>query len=137
MSNQLLPFVLFAISGLFHSSVSAQGPGPCSQLPFPPSQGDIDNFLGTTFDYIVIGKSSHILSIQSQVDAVIGGGTAGVTLATRLAEDGTHTVGVIEAGPHHREDDLVDIPRMYDSLFFSYIFLTCVFSFRDMGSSLE
>jgi len=41
---------------------------------------------------------------------IVGGGTAGLTLAARLSEDGKTTVGVIEAGGNHLGDPLVDTP---------------------------
>ena len=42
----------------------------------------------TTFDYVVIG-----------------GGTAGLALATRLVQGSTHTVAVIEAGGFYEQDN--------------------------------
>ncbi|KAJ6579502.1 alcohol oxidase [Mycena vulgaris] len=41
---------------------------------------------------------------------VIGGGTAGLTLASRLAEDEALQIGVIEAGSFHPNDPLIDEP---------------------------
>ncbi|TFK86285.1 GMC oxidoreductase [Polyporus arcularius HHB13444] len=41
---------------------------------------------------------------------IIGGGTAGIALSARLAEDPSLVIGVIEAGTSHAEDPLVDIP---------------------------
>ncbi|KLO19184.1 alcohol oxidase [Schizopora paradoxa] len=41
---------------------------------------------------------------------VIGGGTCGLTLAGRLSEDPNVNVLVIEAGTHHVNDPLVDVP---------------------------
>ncbi|KAF8873508.1 alcohol oxidase [Mucidula mucida] len=54
---------------------------------------DPEDFSRTTFDYVVIGA-----------------GTAGIALATRLAERTTMSVGVIEAGELHFNDSLLDIP---------------------------
>ncbi|KLO19195.1 alcohol oxidase [Schizopora paradoxa] len=49
--------------------------------------------LETSFDYVVIG-----------------GGTAGITVATRLAERSDLKVLLIEAGEYHGRDPLVDVP---------------------------
>ncbi|PBK86342.1 alcohol oxidase, partial [Armillaria gallica] len=50
-------------------------------------------FVALTFDYLIVGA-----------------GTAGLTLASRLAEDRNVQVGVIEAGTYHGSDPLIDIP---------------------------
>ncbi|CAE6466057.1 unnamed protein product, partial [Rhizoctonia solani] len=50
-------------------------------------------FASSTFDYIVIG-----------------GGTAGLTLAARLSENPTTTVGVIEAGEYLPDDPVLNTP---------------------------
>ncbi|KAI6140817.1 GMC oxidoreductase [Pisolithus tinctorius] len=52
-----------------------------------------DEFLAKTYDYLVIG-----------------GGTAGLTVATRLAEDTSFNVGVIEAGYLHIPDSNISVP---------------------------
>lgn len=43
----------------------------------------------------------------------MGGGTAGLVLAARLSESGTHTVGVLEAGGSGLGDPLIDVPGMF------------------------
>uniref|UniRef100_A0A0W0G550 Glucose-methanol-choline oxidoreductase N-terminal domain-containing protein n=1 Tax=Moniliophthora roreri TaxID=221103 RepID=A0A0W0G550_MONRR len=49
--------------------------------------------------------------VSTKLDClVIGGGTSGLVVATRLSEDPTVTVGVIEAGANHAGDPSVDIP---------------------------
>ncbi|KAJ6489660.1 alcohol oxidase [Mycena vitilis] len=88
--------LLFSAASLLGAASAFPGPETCSQLPYPPSQSDVANFLQTTYDYIVVG-----------------GGTAGVAVATRLAENGTFNVGILEAGPHYITDDLVDIPALW------------------------
>ncbi|KAK0460558.1 uncharacterized protein EV420DRAFT_1641104 [Desarmillaria tabescens] len=50
-------------------------------------------FASKTFDYIIVG-----------------GGTAGLTVASRLAEDENIEVGVIEAGDARLDDPLINIP---------------------------
>ena len=49
---------------------------------------------------------------------VVGGGTAGLAIATRLAESSAHTVAVIEAGGFYEQDNgnLSTVPR-YCSFF--------------------
>lgn len=47
---------------------------------------------------------------------VIGGGTAGRAIASRLAEDADVVVGVLEAGEDHRGDPRIDIPGHFGSL---------------------
>ena len=53
-------------------------------------------FCGRQFDYLVIG-----------------GGTAGLTVAARLSEDPHITVGVVEAGPAVFGDVKVDVPGRF------------------------
>lgn len=54
---------------------------------------DLDTFLASPFDYIIIG-----------------GGTAGLVLAARLSEAQDIRVGVLEAGKSRLDDPLVDSP---------------------------
>lgn len=61
---------------------------------FQPPQPD--DFCRRTFDFLVVG-----------------GGTAGLAVACRLAEDPSLTVGVIEAGHTAVGEDEVDIPAFY------------------------
>jgi hypothetical protein len=55
-----------------------------------PTTATIDQISGKSFDYIVIG-----------------GGTAGLALASRLTEDASKTVLVLEAGDAHIDDPIV------------------------------
>ena len=51
-----------------------------------------------TYDYVVIGASSAPEFVWQQVELMYsGGGTAGIAIASRLAQ-GSHSVAVIEAG---------------------------------------
>ncbi|CEL58748.1 Alcohol dehydrogenase [acceptor] OS=Pseudomonas putida GN=alkJ PE=3 SV=1 [Rhizoctonia solani AG-1 IB] len=52
-------------------------------------------FGGREFDYVVVG-----------------GGTAGLTIAARLSEDPETTVGVIEAGDYFPDDPLINTPSL-------------------------
>ncbi|KAK5995721.1 Dehydrogenase citC [Cladobotryum mycophilum] len=60
------------------------------------STSSIDDFTTKSFDFIIVG-----------------GGTAGLAVASRLAENGTFTVGLIEAGAIAEGHDDVDIPAHY------------------------
>jgi choline dehydrogenase-like flavoprotein len=51
----------------------------------------LGEFLATTFDYVIVG-----------------GGTAGLVVASRLAENPEFMVGVLEAGSDHFGDDNVE-----------------------------
>ncbi|CAE6443613.1 hypothetical protein ACGC1H_002523 [Rhizoctonia solani] len=54
------------------------------------------SFASQTFDYVIVG-----------------GGTAGLAVAARLAENSSVTVGVIEAGAYIVDDPLVDTPQLF------------------------
>ena len=47
---------------------------------------------------------------------VIGGGTSGLVVASRLSEDPHVQILVIEAGESYLEDPRVKIPALYDTL---------------------
>ena len=47
---------------------------------------------------------------------IIGGGTAGLVLATRLTEDPQVQILVLEAGEDHLEDPKVNVPALWPSL---------------------
>ena len=54
----------------------------------------------------LLGSSFGVPGVDASFDYVIvGGGTAGLVLATRLAEDGKNSVAVIEAGGFYEIDN--------------------------------
>ncbi|KAF8330357.1 GMC oxidoreductase [Cantharellus anzutake] len=65
------------------------------------------------FDYVVVGKH-HLETLMFMfMSDVLGGGTTGLTLATRLAEDATISVAVLEAGGLNFPHPSIDIPAQY------------------------
>lgn len=48
---------------------------------------------------------------------IVGGGTAGLTVANRLTEDGVNTVLVIEAGEDHTKNPLVLTPGLVAGMY--------------------
>jgi len=83
-----------------------------------PSQGAIctsaQQFLDHKYDF---GRSHHpsvrLRNLSNLVLVIIGGGTAGLTIAARLTEDPDIHVGVLEAGPNRLGDPLVDTPAAF------------------------
>lgn len=59
----------------------------------------LQDFLHASFDYLVVG-----------------GGTAGLTLAARLSEDPAVSVGVIEAGKDQTNNEFVRTPAMFPQM---------------------
>lgn len=58
----------------------------------------------TIVDTNLIGDHFGVPSTNATFDyVVVGGGTAGLALATRLAVNGTYTVAVVEAGDFYEE----------------------------------
>ncbi|KAK3621607.1 hypothetical protein LTR56_022714 [Elasticomyces elasticus] len=56
--------------------------------------------------------------LQHKYDFIIvGGGTAGLTVAARLTENADVTVGVLEAGKNKLDDPLIDTPAAFLQLF--------------------
>ncbi len=86
----LLPLVLSAPSKYTPNDPNTQLLGKAAGVP------GIDK----TFDYLVRGQRSHAFRPTRRLttDQIVGGGTAGLTVAARLAENPNLAVAVIEAG---------------------------------------
>ncbi|KAL5333722.1 GMC oxidoreductase-domain-containing protein [Aspergillus crustosus] len=84
---------------------------------FPPPTSSIHQFTQTAFDFLICG-----------------GGTAGLTIAARLSEDPTITVGIIEAGKHHLNDPLIDTPAAVMQLFENPEYDWCMYTAPQSGN---
>ncbi|PVF98832.1 alcohol oxidase [Serendipita vermifera] len=60
-----------------------------------------------------IATDPSAFSSQSFDYVVVGAGTAGLALASRLAADGSTKVGIIEAGQYLPNDPLIDVPKNF------------------------
>ncbi|KAJ1308023.1 hypothetical protein OPQ81_002094 [Rhizoctonia solani] len=80
---------------LVWSALTFLGAASASVLPRSLTR-DGASFASQTFDYVIVG-----------------GGTAGLAVAARLAENSSVTVGVIEAGQYIVNDPLIDTPQLF------------------------
>ena len=71
--------------------------------PFSHRAEPVQSPLGHGFDFL--GQSFGIPGNATYDYVVVGGGTAGATLAARLAEHGAHSVAVVEAGGFYELDN--------------------------------
>lgn len=88
-----------ALSAVLPRAADANADRP----PAPPPPG---NTYGSGF----ISESAAQKTNVSYDYVIIGGGTAGLTLAARLSANPALSVLVIEAGPSVKGNDLIDIP---------------------------
>ncbi|KAL4262835.1 GMC oxidoreductase family protein [Pleurotus pulmonarius] len=70
-----------------------KGAPSCSSTPLTSNEGNISHFLSIEYDFVVVG-----------------GGTAGIALASRLASNSELSIGVIEAGLFQNDNPVVNIP---------------------------
>ncbi|KAM5543814.1 hypothetical protein V8D89_002431 [Ganoderma adspersum] len=80
-----------------------------SLLPTLLAAFAVHRTLATTCDALKDANPADFAAIRFDY-IVIGGGTAGVTLSARLAENPSLVVGVIEAGVLHLNDPILDVP---------------------------
>ncbi|GAB1526929.1 hypothetical protein RhiTH_010103 [Rhizoctonia solani] len=80
---------------LVWSALTLLGTASASVLPRSLTT-DGASFASETYDYIIVG-----------------GGTAGLAVAARLAENSSVTVGVVEAGQYIVDDPLIDTPQLF------------------------
>ncbi len=69
---------------------------PIDDRGMAPPHDTVDDFLSHDFTHIVVG-----------------GGTAGLVVATRLSEDPSIKVGILEAGPAAYDDPRINVPGRY------------------------
>src|SRR6266853_4685483 len=73
------------------------------------SQGDRLTTIGTRLSRTDVGGKGGMVERTAFDVAVVGGGAAGCVVAGRLAETGSRSVVLLEAGPDRREDPPVDV----------------------------
>ncbi|KAG8527746.1 uncharacterized protein KY384_007900 [Bacidia gigantensis] len=82
-----------------------------------PALKTLTDFLSVSFDYLIVG-----------------GGTAGLTIAARLSEDPGVKVGVLEAGPAKLDDVNVAIPAAFTKLIGNEEFDWCMRTVPQAGT---
>ena len=90
-----IPLISSVVSGVFLSGFSRLHGALFAQEPKLSNA----NFVGTSFGIPAISANAAFDYV------VIGGGTAGLTVATRLAENASISVAVIEAGGFYEVDN--------------------------------
>ncbi|TDL16835.1 alcohol oxidase [Rickenella mellea] len=95
----LTPFISLTVASSLASLVPTAyaSSAPFERRSLTASPSDVN---GKTFSYIVVG-----------------GGTAGLTVATRLSEDATKTVVVLEAGDPHLNEPQILVPAEVGSVY--------------------
>lgn len=103
----LLAFSTLASSPVFarefrpQSSHTLGKRAPPNLNPNTISTNNVTQLTGKSYDYVIVRRmlTLHVIYLTN-VDFVfkVGGGTAGLAIAARLAEDVTTTIAVIEGG---------------------------------------
>ena len=76
-----IPSVTLQLAGIVAASSITSG---CSGVPSLLNGDQAERFLQTAFDYIIVGLYSHVhTKLAIPLTSRVGGGTAGVALASR------------------------------------------------------